>query len=143
MITAGGSKQRKDGWPAADQQVLTGHAYQTGDNLTAAIDLDAYFARIGWEGGATPALDTLGSLLAAHMHSIPFENLDVLLDKPICLDLQSLQDKLVTRQRGDIVSSMPPCLPRSWRISDFSFSATQPGWSFLFLEQRRPGRTCF
>jgi len=68
--------------------------------MTASIDLDAYFARIGWGGGTSPTLDTLSGLLRAHMAAIPFENLDVLLGRPVRLDLEGLQEKLVRSRRG-------------------------------------------
>jgi N-hydroxyarylamine O-acetyltransferase len=42
----------------------------------------------------------LTALHEAHVGSIPFENLDVLLGKPIELDLPSVQAKLVTARRG-------------------------------------------
>lgn len=64
------------------------------------IDLDRYLDRIGW-GGPTPAnYDTLAALLAAHMAAIPFENVDVLLGRPIRLDLPGLEAKLVAGRRG-------------------------------------------
>jgi N-hydroxyarylamine O-acetyltransferase len=66
----------------------------------SAVDLDAYFERIGWDGGTTPTLETLAGLQAAHMRHIPFENLDVLLGRPIRLDLDALQRKLVHSRRG-------------------------------------------
>jgi len=66
----------------------------------AALDLDAYLERIRWRGGTRPTLETLTGLLGAHMAHIPFENLDVLLGRPIRLDLPALQDKLVRAHRG-------------------------------------------
>jgi N-hydroxyarylamine O-acetyltransferase len=69
--------------------------------MTQADFLDAYFERIQWRHGVTgPTYETLAALLDAHMASIPFENLDVLLGHPVRLDLDSLQDKLVRRRRG-------------------------------------------
>lgn len=65
-----------------------------------ALDLAAYFARIGWQGDARPSLETLAGLLRAHMRAIPFENLDVLLGRGIRLELPALQDKLVRARRG-------------------------------------------
>ncbi|HLY55136.1 MAG TPA: arylamine N-acetyltransferase [Stellaceae bacterium] len=64
------------------------------------IDLDAYFARIGYTG--TPAADerTLAVLHEAHVGTIPFENLDVIWRRPIALDPDSLQAKLVEGGRG-------------------------------------------
>ncbi len=68
--------------------------------MTASLDLDAYFARIQWGGGTRPTLDTLAGLLHAHTARIPFENLDVLLGRPVRLDLNALQGKLVRAGRG-------------------------------------------
>ena len=64
------------------------------------LDLDAYFDRVQWGGSARPTYETLAGILRAHMSSIPFENLDVLLGRPIRLDLDGLQQKLVRARRG-------------------------------------------
>jgi N-hydroxyarylamine O-acetyltransferase len=63
------------------------------------LDLDAYFARIGYSGELRPTLPVLEKLHLAHATHIPFENLDILLGRPIRLDLASLQAKLVRSQR--------------------------------------------
>lgn len=68
--------------------------------MTESFDLDAYLGRIGWSGDLEPDYATLAGLLDAHMRSIPFENLDVLLGRGIRLDLPSLTAKLVTGKRG-------------------------------------------
>ena len=64
------------------------------------IDLDAYLARIGWTGARTPTLEVLSGLMRAHVQAIAFENLDILLGRPIQLELAALQAKLVTARRG-------------------------------------------
>jgi N-hydroxyarylamine O-acetyltransferase len=64
------------------------------------LDVDAYFARIEWGGTTRPTLETLAALLRAHMRHVPFENLDVLLGRPIRLDVDGLQRKLVHARRG-------------------------------------------
>lgn len=64
------------------------------------LDLDAYFDRIQWGGSTRPTYETLAGVLRAHMSSIPFENLDVLLGRPIRLDLDGVQQKLVRARRG-------------------------------------------
>jgi len=66
----------------------------------SALDLAAYFARIGYAGDRTPSRATLDALHLAHATHIPFENLDILLGRPIRLDLDSLQAKLVLGRRG-------------------------------------------
>jgi len=67
---------------------------------SADFDLPAYLARIGYDGPRRPDHPTLSGLLAAHMNAIPFENIDVLLGRPIRLDLAALQEKIVADRRG-------------------------------------------
>jgi N-hydroxyarylamine O-acetyltransferase len=64
------------------------------------IDLDAYLCRIGYTGPREPTRDVLAALHAHHLNTIPFENLDVLLQRPVRLDPDSLQRKLVADRRG-------------------------------------------
>ncbi|MGW0180325.1 arylamine N-acetyltransferase family protein [Nocardia sp. NPDC003345] len=66
----------------------------------ADLDLDHYLDRIGYLGPRTPTLDVLRDLVAAHTTAIPFENLEAVLGRPIPLDLETLQDKLLRRRRG-------------------------------------------
>ena len=65
-----------------------------------SLDLAAYLDRVGLP--AAPAADAAGlaTLHEAHLRTIPFENIDVLLDRPPLLTPAALQDKLVTRRRG-------------------------------------------
>src|SRR5437868_6278305 len=69
-------------------------------DLQPTVDLDAYFARVEYTGERTPTLATLRALHHAHATHIPFENLEVLLGRPILLDLESLQAQLVRAKRG-------------------------------------------
>src|SRR5215472_13552681 len=62
--------------------------------------LDSYMKRIGFDCTAEPNLKTLMAIHAAHVDAIPFEGLDPLLDRPVPLDLGSLQRKLVDSRRG-------------------------------------------
>jgi N-hydroxyarylamine O-acetyltransferase len=64
------------------------------------LDLPAYLSRIGYQGAVEPSRRALEALHLAHATHIPFENLDILLGRPIALDLASLQAKLVARRRG-------------------------------------------
>ena len=66
----------------------------------ADFDLDAYFARIGYGGGAEPTLQTLSAIHTLQVAAIPFENLDPLLGRPVKLDIESLQLKLIGARRG-------------------------------------------
>lgn len=64
------------------------------------LDLDAYFARIGYRGLHSPTLAVLHQLVRAHVEAIPFENLDVLRQVPIELSADALEAKLVGQRRG-------------------------------------------
>jgi N-hydroxyarylamine O-acetyltransferase len=66
----------------------------------APFDLTAYLARIGYDGALEPTLVALRALHLAHVTTIPFENLDIQLGRPIRLDLPSIQGKLVGARRG-------------------------------------------
>ncbi|MEU9079539.1 arylamine N-acetyltransferase [Kitasatospora sp. NPDC048538] len=68
----------------------------------AGVDLDAYLARVGYRADVAPDLATLRGLHAAHVEAIAFENLDVLLGRPVPLDLDSVQEKIVRRGRGGL-----------------------------------------
>ncbi len=64
------------------------------------IDLDAYFARIGYSGPTAPTLATLAGIVERHVEAIPFENLNVLLGLGIDLSPAAIERKLVTDRRG-------------------------------------------
>src|SRR5262245_18764810 len=68
--------------------------------MSTDLDLAAYLARIGLSAAPEPTTAGLAQLHLAHATHIPFENLDVLLARPIRLDLESLQRKLVHNRRG-------------------------------------------
>ena len=52
----------------------------------AAAEIGAYFARIAYRGPPSPTLATLQAIVARHSAAIPFENLDVLLQRPVSLE---------------------------------------------------------
>lgn len=75
----------------------------TADVSTAAtgeLDLDRYFARIGYTGSPRPDLETLRALLELHPAAIPFEAIDVLLGRPVDLSLPAIRAKLIDGGRG-------------------------------------------
>lgn len=64
------------------------------------MDVDAYLHRIGYTGPRTPNAETLCGLHRAHMLTVPFENLDIHLGRPIVLDEGLLFEKIVRQRRG-------------------------------------------
>ncbi len=64
------------------------------------MNLGAYLARIGYDGPCPATRETVAAIHRAHAMSIPFENLDIQLGRPILLDIGSLEHKVVDRKRG-------------------------------------------
>lgn len=62
--------------------------------------LDAYLKRIGISPPVGRDLAALQRIHLAHLASIPFENLDILLGRPIVLDIGRLVAKLLDQRRG-------------------------------------------
>ncbi|MFN7983955.1 MAG: DUF4180 domain-containing protein [Vicinamibacterales bacterium] len=65
-----------------------------------SVDVEQYLERIGLRGPVRPDLETLNHILFAHATSVPFENLDVLLGRPIELTPDALFRKIVVQRRG-------------------------------------------
>jgi N-hydroxyarylamine O-acetyltransferase len=64
------------------------------------VDIRHYLERIGYQGSLEPTLATLQALHQAHMHTVPFENLDISLGRTIQLDEASLYKKIIEEKRG-------------------------------------------
>ncbi|MFE6774665.1 arylamine N-acetyltransferase [Streptomyces sp. NPDC057702] len=66
------------------------------------LDLGAYLARVGLAAtdGFAVDLETLRALHRAHVAAFPFENLEILLGRPVPLDVEALQAKMVRQRRG-------------------------------------------
>lgn len=70
------------------------------ESASAAIDLDAYCARIGYDGPREPTLAVLSELHRLHPPAIPFEGIDVRLGRGVELEPAALQAKLLAGCRG-------------------------------------------
>jgi N-hydroxyarylamine O-acetyltransferase len=66
----------------------------------ASVDLAAYCARIGYVGQLDPTLTTLTRLIEHHVAAIPFENIDVLLNRGIDISPAAVDKKLIEHRRG-------------------------------------------
>lgn len=68
--------------------------------------LDAYLARIGLTGPIPLNYEGLTRLQQAHQQAVPFENLDILRNRPLSLDHEALFDKIVRRKQGGLCAEL-------------------------------------
>lgn len=87
------------------------------------MNLDAYLARIGYAGTPRADLETLRAIHRAHLLAIPYENLDVQLQRPGDVSVQHAFDKLVTRRRGGWCYEMNGLL--GWALGEIGFKVTR------------------
>lgn len=64
------------------------------------MNIEAYLQRLNYDGPRTRTIATLRALHQAHLTSVPFENLDIHLGRPIVLEEVALYDKIVRQRRG-------------------------------------------
>ena len=64
------------------------------------MDVAAYLKRIRYTGTLEPTRSTLRALYASHLMTVPFEDLDLYLGRPVDLSANALFDKIVRRNRG-------------------------------------------
>ena len=81
-------------------------------SYTFDMNISAYLSRTGFQGEPAPTLATLNALILAHVKSIPFENLDVLLGRRIDLADETVERKLVQDRRGGYCFEQNPLFAR-------------------------------
>ena len=121
--------------------------------VTFTPDLDAYFARLGDDGPREPDLANLNRIAGAHVRSIPFENLDVLLGKGISLAPEDVERKLVHAGRGgycfeqnglmlNVLTALGyDVTPMSARVRIGQAREVTPARTHLFLRVELEGRS--
>jgi N-hydroxyarylamine O-acetyltransferase len=67
---------------------------------TDDLNTEAYLSRINYCGSLAASAETLKQLHAAHLLTVPFENLSIHYGEPIVLEDDALFDKVVQRRRG-------------------------------------------
>ncbi|MGF6742193.1 arylamine N-acetyltransferase family protein [Paraburkholderia atlantica] len=68
--------------------------------MSHSVNLENYFARIGYQGPRAATLDVLRAIHRLHPAAIPFENLNPLMRQPVRLEIEAIERKLVTQKRG-------------------------------------------
>lgn len=64
------------------------------------VDLDAYFARIGYDGPRAPTLDLLKKIILLNQRAITFENLSSFAGVPVVIDPSTIEKKIIRDGRG-------------------------------------------
>jgi len=86
------------------------------------MNVTTYLKRIDYAKAVKPDAQTLRGLQTAHLRSVPFENLDIGLKRPILLDEQSLWNKIVMNNRGGFCYELNGLF--AWLLQQIGFEVT-------------------
>ncbi|MBO0994117.1 arylamine N-acetyltransferase [Bacillus sp. SD088] len=86
------------------------------------LNVKAYLERIGYKGILDTSAQTLAKLQENHLHTVPYENLDILQKIPLSLDIADLYKKIVIQRRGGYCFELNALF--SWLLSELGFSVT-------------------
>ncbi|HET6822044.1 MAG TPA: arylamine N-acetyltransferase [Anaerolineales bacterium] len=81
-----------------------------------------YLTRIGYAGAIKPDAQTLRGLHLAHMRSVPFENLNIRMKRPILLNEEALWNKIVIQMRGGFCYELNGLF--AWLLERLGFDVT-------------------
>ena len=87
------------------------------------MQLQAYFERIGFTGTARVDLETLREVLRRHVCSVPFENLDVQLERPLTTSPGAAFEKIVGNGRGGWCYEQNGLF--GWALAEIGFEVTR------------------
>lgn len=87
------------------------------------MDAAKYLKRIGYAGPVEPTVDCLRKLHISHLRTVPFENLDINLERPIVLNDESLYEKIVERRRGGFCYELNGLFARL--LTELGFTVTK------------------
>ena len=86
------------------------------------MDVQTYLERIGFDRPVQADVETLFGLHRTHLLTVPFENLDIHLGKPISLTQQALWDKIILRRRGGFCYELNGIF--AWLLKEIGFEVT-------------------
>src|SRR5262245_38961852 len=86
------------------------------------MNVTSYLERINYTRHVKPDVETLHGLQLAHMQSVPFENLDIGLKRPIKIDEVSIWDKLINQRRGGFCYELNGLF--AWLLKQIGFNVT-------------------
>lgn len=100
--------------------------------------IGAYLDRIGYTGERTPNAENLSALQYAHLTSVPYENLDILLGRRIVLDVDAVYKKVVEEHRGGYCFELN--LLFAWLLRELGYTVTDYVARYLRGETTLPKR---
>lgn len=87
------------------------------------MHLEDYLKRIGYDGNVQADLDCLTRIHRCHALSVPYENLDVQLGRPLDQDVERIFHKIVSRRRGGWCYEQNGLL--GWALGEIGFDVTR------------------
>ncbi|TVY10879.1 arylamine N-acetyltransferase family protein [Paenibacillus cremeus] len=108
------------------------------DSSTVQVkpEVRAYLDRIGYAGPLDGSARLLADLQERHLHSVPYENLDILERIPLSLEIPDLLNKIVTRRRGGYCFELNALF--GWLLRELGYSVTDYMARFWRDEQNTP-----
>lgn len=94
-----------------------------------------YLDRIGYAGPLDGSAKTLAELQEAHVHAVPYENLDILQGKYLSLEIPDLYEKIVVRRRGGYCFELNGLF--AWLLRKLSYPVTEYYGRFLLGEEAK------
>lgn len=86
------------------------------------MNVNQYLERIGYTNPIKPSIETLRGLQLAHMLTVPFENLDIGLKRPIRIDEEAIWEKLIVQRRGGFCYELNGLF--AWLLKQVGFDVT-------------------
>ena len=86
------------------------------------MNIPAYLNRLHYSLPVKPDAETLRGLQIAHMRIIPFENLDIGLERPIKLGKVALWNKIIIQKRGGFCYELNGLF--AWLLTQIGFDVT-------------------
>jgi len=97
------------------------------------LKLQRYLDRIKYGGPLEPNFATLAALQEAHVCSVPFENLDVQLGRPLSTSIQEAYEKIVINMRGGWCYEQNGLF--GWALSEIGFDVRRIAASVMRQEK--------
>ncbi|MBS4219884.1 arylamine N-acetyltransferase [Bacillus sp. FJAT-49711] len=88
----------------------------------AKMDVSAYLKRIGYTGLLDGSAIALAKIQECHLHSVPYENFDILNRIPLSLEVPDLYDKIIIRRRGGYCFELNAIF--SWLLKELGYKVT-------------------